>query len=147
MGTIIPTQQKTKTASPAFASFADSKRWISNEFYQGLNRYVTLSDGSRVTYAQQMVMSVIDMATNPEKDDYVRLAATKFITEHLEGKASVMKDETHEEIPKFAIVVGDSTAEKIKQAVDNLNPASTEEIGGYVEIEDEDGKNREDLIV
>ena len=130
------------------STYADQKRWISNEFYHALNEFTELDDGSRVTKIQAAVRSVVDSMTDPEVDPYYRLAALKFVTEHIEGKASAMKEETHEEMPKFAIVVGDVAADKIKKAVDELNPISEEaEQAFYAEISDEDGSNKQEVIV
>lgn len=88
---------------PQKKSFKDQKRWISNLFYQGLNKYIESEEGDQITKAQAMVEDTIDMAINPENDNYVRLAAVKFITEHLEGKAGVVAEEKNEELPRMVI--------------------------------------------
>ena len=127
-------------------SFADTKRFISQQFYQGLNRHMTTEDGNSVTYLQQMVQGTIDMATDPERDDYVRLAATKFIVEHLEGKAATMTEEKHEEMPKLVICVGDTSAEEIKKNITELEGAEPKE-DIEIEISDTDGSNKEEYLV
>ncbi len=136
---------QVKEVSPN-KTFADTKRFISQQFYQALNRHFTTDNGNYVTYLQQMVQNTIDMAVNPEKDDYVKLAATKFIVEHLEGKAGVMTDERHEEMPKLVICVNDTTNEEIKKNITELEGATPKE-DIIVEISDKDGSNKEEYIV
>ena len=99
---------------PQKKSFKDQKRWISNLFYQGLNRYCESGDGDQITKAQAMVEGTIDMAVNTENDPYLRLAAVKFITEHLEGKAGVVAEEKNEELPR--LVVNINNVEKVSLA-------------------------------
>lgn len=127
-------------------TFADTKRFISQQFYQALNKHFATDDGNYITYLQQMVQNTIDMAVNPEKDDYVKLAATKFIVEHLEGKAGVMTEDRHEEMPKLVICVNDTTTEEIKKNIKNLDGAEPKE-DIVVEISDQDGSNKEEYLV
>ena len=146
MAVLAPTQNERRPTVREMPSFAATKRWLSKTFYEELNRHVATDDGDYRTNAQLMVEGVVSMATDPTKDDYVRLAASKFIVEHLEGKASAMQEERHEEMPRLVICVGDpmkrdldENAEKFKDAV----PSSDIEIS----ITDEDGSNRQDYVV
>lgn len=116
----ITSYNKDKGVSPR-KSFADTKRWLSNEFYQALNRHTVTNDGDMITNAQAMVNGIIDMAVNPEKDDYVRLAASKFIIEHMEGKASAMTDEKHEDIPQIVINVKNMNMSNIQNNIAQLS--------------------------
>lgn len=127
-------------------TFTDTKRWISGEFYQALNRHMTTPDGNSVTYMQQMVASVVDMATDPERDDYARLAATKFIVEHLEGKAQTMSDDRHEEMPKLVICVQGTSADQIRKAAKELEGTEPPE-DVLVDVHDVDDTNHEEYIV
>lgn len=127
-------------------SFADTKRWISNEFYQALNRHVETESGMIVTYAQQMVQSVVEMATSPDKDDYVKLAASKFIIEHLEGKASAMQTEDKQEMPKLVICVQGTSTDEIREKAKELEGVEPKE-DILVEISDENGDNKEERLV
>lgn len=128
MGLIAPqTVITSEERLPARKSFADTKRWLSNEFYQCLNQFSINEDGERVTNAQAMVQGIVDMATDPEKDDYVRLAASKFIIEHMEGKASAMTEDKHEEMPQIIINVGDVSMNNIQNNVSTLSPSIPKE--------------------
>jgi len=146
MGMLAPS--RGRHGQPAPKSYADQKRWISNEFYRALNEYTELDDGSQVTKIQAAVKSVVDSMSDPETDPYYRLAALKFVTEHLEGKAAAMKEEQHEEMTKIAIVIGDADAKRITEAVNKMNPAMEhEEVPVGVVVSDEDGSNGEELLV
>lgn len=154
MSNIIATPSSKKRDLKCFSSYADQKKWISREFYQALNEFTELDDGSQVTKIQAAIRSVVDSMVDPECDPYYRLSALKFVTEHIEGKATAMKDEHHEDMPKFAIVVGDATASQIKKAVEKINPPevpeeeySQQEDDCYVSISNEDGSDKEELIV
>lgn len=146
MGIISNATPKKASPTTQNKSFKETKKWISEEFYQALNRHMVNDDGISVTYAQQMVASVVDMATNPEKDDYLRLAATKFITEHLEGKASTMTDDRHEEMPKLVICVQGTSPSDMAETVKELEGAEPKE-DILIEISDEDGSNSEACLV
>lgn len=127
-------------------SFADTKRFISNEFYQALNRHMPLPDGRSVTYLQQAVAKIVDMATDPERDDYTSLAAAKFMFEHLEGKASTMKEDTHQEMPKLVICVGETKVDDVRKRIEDIEGAEpAEDIA--VEISNPDGSDSEEYIV
>lgn len=154
MSNIIANPSPKKKELKCFTSYTDQKRWISREFYQALNEFTELDDGSQVTKVQAAVKSVVDSMLDPSADPYYRLSALKFVTEHIEGKAAAMKDEHHEEMPKFAIVVGDATASQIKKAVEKINPPEVpeeeypqQEDDCYVSISNEDGSDKEELIV
>ena len=144
MGNIINVTPKVRsqTAIAPQKSMAASKRWISNQFYQALNRHMeTNEDGDSITYAQKMIEGVIDMATDDERDDYVRLAATKFIVEHMEGKAGTMQDETHEEMPQIVINVKNMNMNNIQNNVTRIaepepqNDIIAEMEAEYAEVE------------
>lgn len=148
MGTIVPqTQNKdiTRPVNPR-KSFADTKRWISNMFYQELNRHMQTDEGEQITFAQEMVRDTVRMATDPEEDAYVKLATRKFIIEHMEGKAGTMADDKHEEMPKLVICVDDTSQELIRKSLAEVEGAEPEE-DIVVEISDENGDNREGYIV
>lgn len=122
---------------PQKKSFKDQKRWISNLFYQGLNKYVTSEEGDQITNAQAMVEGTIDMAVNKENDPYLRLAAVKFITEHLEGKAGVVAEEKNEELPRLVVNINNvetvSLAD-VNETIRNVQPKDDV----IVEISDEE---------
>lgn len=123
---------------PQKKSFKDQKRWISNLFYQGLNKYIESEEGDQITKAQAMVEGTIDMAINPENDNYVRLAAVKFITEHLEGKAGVVAEEKNEELPRMVINISKVENVQLPKAESLADAVPKDDI--IVEISDE-GEN------
>ena len=131
---------------PQKKSFKDQKRWISNLFYQGLNKYVTSEEGDQITNAQAMVEGTIDMAVNKENDPYLRLAAVKFITEHLEGKAATMTEDKHEEMPKLVICVQGTSPDELKHISEQFEDAEPKE-DVVVEISNEDGSDQETYLV
>lgn len=138
MGSIIPatTRRKEKALAPQ-KSMASSKRWISDQFYQALNRHMGVNDdGEDITYAQKMVEGVVDMATDDERDDYVRLAATKFIVEHMEGKAGTIQEERHEEMPQIVINVKNMNMNNIQDTVKKaISPVPKNDIIAEMEAE------------
>ena len=146
MGIIANVNNGGQSLPSAKKSFRDTKKWLSEEFYQALNRHMTNDEGVSVTYAQQMISGVVDMATNPEKDDYVRLAATKFITEHLEGKAGTMTEDKHEEMPKLVICVQGTSPDELKHISEQFEDAEPKE-DVVVEISNEDGSDQETYLV
>lgn len=124
MANIIPSPSGAVQKIEPQKSFASTKRLISNMFYKSLNRHMDVDkNGESVTYLQAMVDGVVDMATDKERDDYVRLAATKFVTEHLEGKAGTMQDETHEEMPQIVINVKNMNLNNIQNNASALKDA------------------------
>ena len=123
---------------PQKKTFKDQKRWISNLFYQGLNKYIESEEGNQITKAQAMVEGTIDMAINPENDNYVRLAAVKFITEHLEGKAGVVAEEKNEELPRMVINISKVENVQLPKAESFADAVPKDDI--IVEISDE-GEN------
>ena len=123
---------------PQKKSFKDQKRWISNLFYQGLNKYVESSEGDQITKAQAMVEGTIDMAVNTENDPYVRLAAVKFITEHLEGKAGVVAEEKNEQLPRLVVNINNVENVQLPDASNFKDAVPKDDI--VVEISDE-GEN------
>lgn len=147
MGIITPqnTGLKKSEITPR-KSFADTKRWLSGEIYQALSRFKENPDGDSITYAQDMIQDLVDMATDREQDAYLRLAAKKFIVEHLEGKAQTMSDEVKEEMPKLVICVGDVTTKQIKETLKDEEGAVPKE-DVLVEISDDNGENSEEMIV
>lgn len=137
MASIIPvsTRRQEKAIVPQ-KSMASSKRWISDQFYQALNRHMGVNDdGEDVTYAQKMIEGVVEMATDDERDDYVRLAATKFIIEHMEGKASTMKEESHEEMPQIVINVKNMNMNNIQNVSQVSNPVPQNDVIAEMEAE------------
>lgn len=144
MGVIAPSQGEHHKGIAARPSYVDQKRWISNEFYQALNEFTIMDNGMRVTKIQGAVRSVVDSMIDPEADPYYRLAALKFVTEHLEGKASAMKDETNEEMPKLVIAVDDSSASEIIKAAKEIEADNS---GITATITDEDGSDPQEVIV
>ncbi len=142
MGIIAPqTISDSDTRIPARKSFADTKRWLSNEFYQCLNQFKINENGERLTNAQAMVQGIVDMAVDPEKDDYVRLAASKFIIEHMEGKASAMTEEKHEEMPQIVINVGNVNMNNIQNNIASISsPQPKEDVIDEITTDFEEAK-------
>lgn len=148
MGIITDNLPKKKREGEVQApkSFKDAKRFISEQFYQALNKHTVDEKGNYVTKIQKIVTDTIDMATDTENDPYLRLAVLKFITEHLEGKATAMTDKESPELPKLVICVEGSDVETIKNNITNAEGAEPKE-DILVEISDEDGSNSEEYIV
>ncbi len=109
MASIMPTRSDSKPKAHGPASLDSSKRWLSKLFYDELSRHED-TGGDLRTRAQVLVEGIVSMATDKEKDDYVRLAASKFIVEHLEGKPQQMQDDRREQMPQLVICVGDPAA-------------------------------------
>lgn len=109
MASIAPTQNGSPPKTRGPAALDGSKRWLSKLFYDELNRSEDFGGDLR-TRAQVLVEGIVNMATDSEKDDYVRLAASKFIVEHLEGKPQQMQDDRREQMPQLVICVGDPAA-------------------------------------
>ena len=127
-------------------SFAGTKRWLSQLFFNELNQHAVDGSGAYKTNGQLMVENVIRLATDTEQDPYVQLAAAKFILDRMEGKAAAMQEDNHEEMPKLVICVGNATPEQMKKAVSDNEGAEPEE-DVFVEISDEDGENKESALV
>ena len=123
------------------ASFSSTKKWLSNAFYQELNRYASTEDGDYRTKAQLMVEGVGNMAIDSGKDDYGRLAASKFIIEHLEGKAGVAQEEHRETMPKMVIQIDkvDATIINNNAAIDT-NPEPKSDIAEEIVSEEMSGE-------
>lgn len=125
-------------------SFASTKRWLSNAFYQELNRHAETASGDYKTKAQLMIEGIVDMAIDPEKDDYVKLAASKFIIEHLEGKAGVAQEEHKETMPKMVIQIDKVDATIINNnAAINTNPEPKSDIAEKIVSEEMSGEDEE----
>ena len=146
MGILSPTQSKDKGMIQPQKTFAGTKRWISQLFYNQLNEHVETDRGDLVTNGQRMVENIIRLATDETGDPYVQLAAAKFITDRMEGKAAVMQDDIHEEMPTMVICVGDVTTKQIKKSIaDNKGAEPKEDI--YVEISDADGGDKQEMLL
>ena len=146
MAILAPTQNRSKSEVQPQKSFAGTKRWISQLFYTQLNQHVESMNGDLITNGQKMVENIFRLATDEEGDPYVQLAAAKFITERMEGKAATMQEDVHEEMPRMVICVGDVTSKQIKKAiVDKEGAEPKEDI--CVEISDEDGSGRQEMIL
>jgi len=143
---LVPEQTQKKDPVEMPKSFAGTKRWLSKLFFTELNRHVETSDGDYKTAGQVMVENIVRLATDPEQDAYVQLAAGKFILERMEGKAATAQEETHEEMPKLVICVDGSEVEKINESVkENEGASPAEDI--VVEISDKDGSGSGVVIV
>ncbi len=122
---------------PQKKSFKDQKRWISNLFYQGLNKYIESEEGDQITKAQAMVEGTIDMAVNKENDPYLRLAAVKFITEHLEGKTGVVAEEKNEELPRLVVNINNVETVSLADVNETIKSVQPKD-DVIVEISDEE---------
>lgn len=152
---IIKDEMPASRSSRATAQsqIRNAKKWISEEFQQALNRRVVNKDGESLTSIQQAVNLLVDDITNPDVDFYGRLAGLKFITEHLEGKASSMKDEETIDMPQFVICTAQTKTEEILKVAKDLQlenlPDYTDdsyESPVEVEISDEDGSNKQGFL-
>lgn len=146
MAVLTPFQKDRERTPAPPKTFAGTKRWISQLFFNELNKHSPDSEGNLLTNGQRMVENIVRLATDSEGDPYVQLAAAKFITDRMEGKTAVMQDDVHEEMPTMVICVGDVTTQQIKKAVkDNAGAEPKEDI--YVEISDADGSENQEMIL
>lgn len=144
---VLTPKQTGRDYSPAPPrSFAQTKRWVSQMFFEELNRFSEDDNGNMRSNGQLMVENVVRLATDPSGDPYVQLAAAKFISERLEGKAGVMNDEVQEESHQIVICVGDVSAQQIKKAIKENEGAEPKE-DVVVQISDGDGSNSAEVIV
>lgn len=146
MAKLAPVQNRYETVPATPKSFAGTKRWISQLFFSELNKHSSDEEGNLKTNGQLMVENVVRLATDSTGDPYVQLAAAKFISERIEGKAATMQESNHEEMPKMVICVGDVTSRQIKKSLsDNEGAVPKEDI--CVEISDSDGGDRQEMIL
>ena len=146
MAVLAPTQNRSTSEVQPQKSFAGTKRWISQLFYNQLNQHVESSNGDLITNGQKMVENIIRLATDEDGDPYVQLAAAKFITDRMEGKAAVIQDDSHEEMPKMVICVGDVSAKQMRKTITEKEGAEPKE-DIYVEISDADGSDRQEMLL
>jgi hypothetical protein len=143
---LTPTQNNERNPITPQKTFAGTKRWLSQLFYNELNKHVSTDDGDYITNGQAMVRNIVRLATDSTGDPYVQLAASKFLLERMEGKAATMTEDTHEEMPKMVICVGNVSADQMKRTIKEKEGAEPKE-DIYVEISDGDGENREEMLL
>ena len=115
-----------------------NKKFLDSSLADVAMKEISNTDGVQLTYAQALAQRIWNIALCGENDKD-SITAAKFISERINGKPAVLKEEEKEEIPAIVFRVHAKDEEKIKELAERSDVEEEPQDRLVVDIEGEEG--------